>query len=197
MVLGQFQISVADTDEVVPGQIVFLDSDNIPTVISMPRLGQVRNVILNLGDWSDRFTLILPEFGGAKWYQLKARQRQLRCVTISGEGPHLDFDNWMPQSTPWRELKKVQNIKWMSGSFASTDYGPAPKIPLDKIENLVRNALKDSPEQLDRWLTLGRECHRNPQSCISDCKSEIQFFEDTPGKENIILTLTIRIPMGC
>ncbi len=185
-------------DGVVPtGQIVFLDERDVPTVVEIPGAGAERHVSLDIAVWSKRFTVILPEFAGARWHQMRVEQRNHRCFSVSGEGPHLDFIDWKRQSTGWRVMKRVQNTKWSNVPYRSNAFGDVPTIRPGALKKQVQKQLRDYPEGLSYWIKQAEACEREPGTCLSDCATEMRFFRVSDEGEEHVLTLRIAIPMGC
>ena len=94
-------------------------------------------------------------------------------------------------------MKRFPNSKWVSASFGEADFGAVPVISTDEIETQVKNALKDSPQGIEQWLTVARECAQKPGNCLGDCWTEVQFYRQANGIEQIITTIRPAIPMGC
>lgn len=196
VVAATFPISLcADTPE-PSGHIVFHDPDSLPSVLHVPP-GAAIVVDCELGECGDRFTLIDAPPPGTDWHVLKVEQRRRRCLSLPGEGPHIDLLDWKSSYTPWKEMKRAQWNKWQSASFTPTDYAPFPDFTLADVEAQIRLALKDSDEAPTRWIDIAKECLREKETCILECETEIRFLEIRTEGEKLVRSIRVRVPMGC
>ena len=188
----------ARSDQPPPeGHVVFLDQNSVPSILHIPRYGKERVVNINLAQWTPSFTVMLPEFAGAEFHKMHVEQRQHRCFTISGEGPHLDFYDWKRQSSIWKPMKRHLWTKWTSATFEADDFGEVPQLRSGELQSKVSQKLKNYNEEEKYWLKLAEPCEKSPQACLSDCETEIRFFNMTHNEKELVLKIRLIIPTGC
>jgi hypothetical protein len=181
-------------DNSVLGKILFSGIANSLSSVSVSNIEKETIVKLELAEWSAQFTISMPKFTGAEW---KARQRNSRCYSLNDEGAHLDFISGKSQVTDWNEMTKLDDAKWQSSQFDTNDYGVVPQLSEEDIKKQLREEFKENPKDTGRWVNVSRACLKNPQSCIKDCKSEIQFYRQTGDDKEVTKSIVLMIPMGC
>jgi hypothetical protein len=129
-------------------------------------------------------------------------QRYETSLTVSGEGPHLDFTDWKHGHTDWVDLKKEH------GKFTADkriDYDakkPFPKVTqreiLDHYEIFKKKY--EWMQTQSHWDDEVKKCKTADTSPCSVGTSAVEFQlkkKKPSGEFEIIRTLRISIPMGC
>ncbi len=125
--------------------------------------------------------------------EFKLEQQFETSLAISDEGPHLDLIDWKHYRSEWREIKKLENNKFLTLKLSESD---ASRFPHVTMQEIYREVLKEGD---DRWTNLVRAAktiNDYPISIgVSKISLRIKVREDERWR--VIKRLEFTIPMGC
>jgi len=195
--------TICMSEDWAQGYVVSSDSRGVATAIDIP-VGDSISVDLELGEWSGDFTLITNPPAAYSMPQkdnLVVQQRGKRCLSISGEGPHLDFRDWKSDISPWKDMARVGWNKWKGIPIPDKEYSGFPDYTVEELEEEVRRTTKGYgiDGEPDFWLKLARDCKKdNGASCsVGLCETEIRFLAREKGTSRVIRTVRLLHPQGC
>ena len=149
---------------------------------------------LDIGDDIDKKEITIV--GGEKSAQYRIFERYRTSMTVSGEGPHLDLDDWRHFDSEWIELDQFAQRNFRSLAYDKMDSSKFPPTTKSEIINAVRKrATADWPSALE----LAKTCRSpNDEPCAVSVSSIYFRVEKLVGDRwTKVGFVEVLIPMGC
>jgi hypothetical protein len=147
---------------------------------------------LDLGEDIENQLIILHLTPGAT-RELRVEQRFETSITIMDEGPHLDLIDWKHYYSPWREIKRLGENRFLTLKTDESESGRFPKVTAAEIKQAI---LKAGGKE---WAKLVRRI-KGPNDYPSGVGvSKISFRIAVKENERwqAVMLLHFKIPMGC
>lgn len=186
--IGFFTGNAALCQEVFSGAVIFEHHD-VQQRIPFSSAEKTHLLGVEIGTWSDDF---IVELSGPSSLS-KARQRQINCLSLPDEGPHIDLIDWKRQVSRWRFMERLPERRFQSAKFEDSDFDPFPPFTEQEILDEVKR-ISRADSDVNRWTPIAKSCAKSPELCIGGCFVEVQFSE---GADEPFFTLTLQVPMGC
>lgn len=148
-------------------------------------------VDLDLGESIENQIILLR--GASPDLEFKIEQQFETSLTVMDEGPHLDLTDWKHYRSEWREIKKLDDNKFLALKLSEADSSRFPKVSMREIYREV------SRRGDDKWAKLARSAktvNDYPLGVgVSKISLRIKVREDKQWR--VIKRLEFIIPMGC
>lgn len=148
-------------------------------------------VDLDLGESIENQTILLR--GASPYVEFKIEQQFETSLTVMDEGPHLDLTDWKHYRSEWREIKKLDDNKFLTLKLSEADSSRFPKVSMREIYSEVARRGDD------KWTKLARSAktvNDYPLGVgVSKISLRIKVREDNQWR--VIKRLEFIIPMGC
>jgi len=174
-------------------QIVRHDPENEITETTFEGLKKtVIDVDLELGESIENQMILLRPFQGDS-REFKIEQQFETSMAIGDEGPHWDFVNWKHYTSEWREIKKLEDNKFLTSKVPEQDATNFPSVTPQEIYQLV------TKEGNERWAALARQCNSpNDGPCyVGLSRISFRISAKDKGEWKVIHRINYSIPLGC
>ncbi|MBA2734468.1 MAG: hypothetical protein H0U54_16525 [Acidobacteria bacterium] len=125
--------------------------------------------------------------------EFKLEQQFETSLAISDEGPHLDLVDWKHYRSEWREIKKLENNKFLTLKLTEAD---ASRFPHVTMQEIYQEVLKEGG---NRWANLVRAAKtiNDYPIGISVSKISLRIKVREGERWRVLKRLEFTIPMGC
>lgn len=148
-------------------------------------------VDLDLGESIENQTILLRE--ASPDLEFKIEQQFETSLMVMDEGPHLDLTDWKHYRSEWREIRKLDDHKFLTLKLSEADSSKFPKVSMQEV---YREVARRGDGKWARLARSARTVNDYPLGVgVNKISLRIKVREDNEWR--VIKRLEFIIPMGC